>query len=318
MRKIKNYKKNKVGISKEEIYKQINIGLDAIRTACDEEVYEKFYLLHLDSSPVIEEAFEFINHGYRIKLLNSGIKRGDYNVLRTNVNNFVNNYLHSYQPTELMGLYCLFFVFNKWIYKYIKLNEYKKIFKKENSLKKEKYKEIYTLENYKGFDKLFKLNITKNDEIDPAYPKDWMTEFKHISELLKWNLAILDKYREKLYEPKLLKKYINKYIDSAILVKDYIPKELDKFFESKLVHELEKLLALIKSLLKSKQLILEMIRVKKPTPEEVSVDIKYIKNSIIDIENFINKLMYLLITGDSITNPSIVKQKLKQYKLKVS
>lgn len=315
MRKIKNNKREKTKLKSEEINRQMESGFNFIKNICPKDIYEKFYLLHLDTSPVIIDAILLLKKSYDIQKNNRGLTNDNTNKLRESITLFVNKYIEEYIPTRQMGLYSLFFLMNKWIEKYVKINEYKKLFKKENN-NKNIFTEIYTKEKYSEFNKIFKFESLNNYIIDPAYDYKWEMDFKHISELIKNNLVILDGYREKIYNNKNLRSFYKKYYNSASIKQIYIPEECKDWFEYKFITELEKLFSLAIELLNSKELITSMRVIKTNKEDEFKKDIEYITFSIKEMDNFFNRFMYLLITGETINDPKLVKQKLKELKQK--
>lgn len=316
MRKLKNNKREKTKLKSEEIDRQMELGFNFIKNICPKDIYDKFYLLHLDTSPVLFDAILLLKNSYDIQKNNRGLTNDKTNILREKINLFVNNYMREYKPTRQMGLYSLFFIMNKWIEKYFKINEYKKLFKKENHNNKGIFNEVYIPEKYKELSTVFKLDNIKKYIINPAYNYKWEMDFKHISELLKNNLIILDKYREKLYNTKELRIFYKKYYDSAIIKDNYIPEECKEWFEYKFIIELEKLFSLAIELLNSEELVKSMKVIKINKEDEFKKDIDYITFSIKEIDNFLNKFMYLLITGETINDSKLVKQKLKELKNK--
>jgi hypothetical protein len=308
-RKIKNYKKKEKKITKEEVDKNIEKGMITIYNVCGKEVYEKMKLLKLDSSLVITEAFDFINQAYRMSMMHkTSIKNGDYNKLKYNVNLFLKKYYKYYKPSMPMGLYSIFFMFNKIIEQYAKMNDYKKLFKDNSN-------DLYNINNYSDFNKIFNIKIGKND-FDPMYDKKQMQDFMHISELLKYNLSILDKYREKLFNEKQLKENVLKAIVNIDLLQVYKNDFNTNIIEYDMLNKLMSLCQAAKIFISHKVTLGRMKVVKPFDLELVNADINFIKKSICEIELFLNRMILFIFQGEEIRNPLLIKTRIKEIEIK--
>lgn len=307
-RKIKNCVKKEKKVSKEEIDDSIKKGMITIYNVCGKEVYEKMKLLKLDSSIVLEEAFLFINQAYRLSLMhNLSIKRGDYNKLNHNINLFLKKYDEKYKPSTPMGVYSILFMFNKIIDQYIRMNNYKKLFSKDG-------KDLYNLIFYNEIDKIFDIKIGKNN-FEVIYGEKQIEDFKHISELLMYNLGILDKYREKIYSSKNLKDIVLKTVVDIKILNVYKRSFNDDIIEYDMLSKLFSLYNAAKMLIKDEITIGRMKFVKQSKQDEVEQDFNFIKKSLDEIELFLNRMIILVLCGKEIRDPFIIKEKIKEIKL---
>lgn len=307
-RKIKNYIKKEKKISKQEIDKSIEKGMITIYNVCGKEVYEQIKLLKLDSSLVLTETFEFINQAYRMSLMHkSSIKNGDYNRLKYNVNLFLKKYYKYYKPSMPMGLYSILFMFNKIIEQYVNKNEYKKLFKDEKN-------DLYHIKYYNEINKIFNIRIGKND-FDPMYDKRQIQDFMHISELLKYDLSILDKYREKLFNKKSLKDNVLKSIVDINLLEVYKNDFEDNIIEYDMLNKLVSLFEAAKVFL-NHEITRERMKFIKPFKlNNVELDINFLKNSMKEIEIFLNRMIIFIFDGEEVRSPIKIKEKIKKIRL---
>lgn len=302
---VKKIKKQK-NKNKTDIDKNIEKGMLTIYNVCGKKAYDTMKLLMQSNSLVMEEAFRFINHAYRLNMMhNAALKNGDYVKLNHNINLFMKKYQEKYLPSMPMGLYSIFFMMNKLLSDYIKINNYKKYFisTKENDL--------YSVQTYKELNKIFDVKIKPND-FKPIYSIDQMYDFKHILELLSNNMIILDKYRERIYNKNILKNNVLKTVTPVYLEEKYINQFEDNIMEYKLLNDLTALSLAAKKLIGNKITKDRMIIVRPFDLINVEKDFKYLKNSLENIDLFLKRMIILVYDGIEVRSPFKVNEKIKE------